>query len=272
MMDTKSKQLQQQYEGYLQTPLLWNKQTVFGLHQLQIPKQNTIIFNRKTAKNLRLGKLVEQFVSTELNAIKEISILLENVQVHNGKQTIGELDCILEYDKTPIHLEIVYKFYLYDASAMDSEIAHWIGPNRNDTLLKKYRKLKEKQLPLLHNPHTKAILEGLNLKAEKIIQRVLFKAQLFIPYKNNPIKFEQLNEACLYGFYVNASEINQFADCKFYIPSKRDWLIAAHPQVHWQTYNQFSEEIKELTSQRMSPLCWIKHPNGTLEKFFVVWW
>ncbi|WP_417362003.1 DUF1853 family protein [Galbibacter sp.] len=271
-MDIKSKQLQQQFQGYLQTPLLWGKQAVFGLHQLQIPKQKTIIFNRKTAHNLRLGKLVEQFVGEELNAIKEISILLENVQVQNEKQTIGELDCILEYDKTPIHLEIVYKFYLYDDSALGSEIAHWVGPNRNDTLIKKLTKLKEKQLPLLYNPHTKTILEGLNLKAENISQRVLFKAQLFAPHKKNSFKFEQLNEACLHGFYVNVSEINQFRDCKFYIPSKKDWLIAVHPQVHWQTYNQFSEEIKALTSQRMSPLCWIKYPNGTLEKFFVVWW
>lgn len=271
-MDTKSKQLQQQYQGYLQTPLLWKKQTIFGLHQLQIPKQKTSIFNRKTTKNLRLGKLVEQFVSTELSGIKEISILLENVQVHNGKQTIGELDCILEYDNTPIHVEVVYKFYLYDVAEMDSEIGHWIGPNRNDSLLKKLTKLKEKQLPLLFNPHTKTVIEELHLKAENIQQLVLFKAQLFVPYKMDSIKFEHLNEACLYGFYVKVSEINQFSDCKFYIPSKIDWLIDVHPQVHWQTYHQFSEEATELTSERMSPLCWMKYPNGTMEKFFVVWW
>src|SRR5690606_34795189 len=269
-MDMKSKQLQQQYQGYLQTPLLWDKQAGFDLQQFEIPKQETIIFNRKTAKNLRLGKLVEQFVSTELNSVKEISILLENAQVQNGKQTIGELDCILMYNTTPIHLEIVYKFYLYDDSIMDSEIEHWIGPNRNDTLVKKYTKLKEKQLPLLHNAHTKIILDQLSLKAEDITQRVLFKAQLFVPYQKKAITFEQLNEACVYGFYVNVSEINQFSDCKFYIPSKKDWLIAVHPQVHWQSHNQFSEAIKELIAQRISPLCWLKYPNGTLEKFFVV--
>src|SRR5690606_6379440 len=166
------KQLQQQYQGYLQTPLLWNKQALFGLHQLQIPKQKTSVFNRKTAKNLRLGKLVEQFVSTELSGIKEISILLENIQIQHGKQTLGELDCILEFDNTPIHLEIVYKFYLYDVEEKDSEIEHWVGPNRNDTLLTKLTKLKEKQLPLLFNPRTKTVLEELHLKADNIQQLV----------------------------------------------------------------------------------------------------
>lgn len=271
-MDTKSRQLQQQYQGYLQTPLLWDKKSIFGLHQLQVPKQRTSIFNRGTTKNILLGKLVEQFVSTELSAVKEISILLENVQIQNGKQTIGELDCILEYNKTPIHVEVVYKFYLYDVAQRDSEIGHWIGPNRKDTLLKKLIKLKEKQLPLLFNPHTKTVLEELHLKAENIEQLVLFKAQLFVPHKMDSIKFEQLNKACIYGFYVNISEIDQFTNCKFYIPSKRDWLIDVHPQVDWLTYHSFYEEVTELTCQRMSPLCWIKYPNGTLEKFFVVWW
>lgn len=271
-MDTKSKQLQLQYQGYLQTPLLWDKQAVFGLHQLEVPKQKTLIFNRKTADNLRLGKLVEQFVSTELGALKEIGILAENLQVQHGKQTIGELDCIMTYDNTPIHLEVVYKFYLYDDSILDSEIDRWVGPNRNDTFIKKLTKLKEKQLPLLYNPHTKSILEGLNLKAEQLTQRVLFKAQLYVPYKSSTIKFEPLNEACVYGFYINVSELNQLSDCKFYIPSKKDWLIEPHPQVHWNIYNPFCEEVKVLTSQRRSPLCWIKHPNGTLEKFFVTWW
>ena len=271
-MDTKSKNIQLQYQGYLNTPLLWEQTKLYGLKQLYLPMVATAVFNRVTASNLRLGKLVEQFVSTQLSQYEFINILLENFQVQNGKQTIGEFDCILEYDEKPIHLEIIYKFYLYDENVGTSEIEHWIGPNRNDTLLKKLTKLKEKQLPLLYNIHAKTALEALNLKAETIEQRVLFKAQLFIPYTKRQVEFKTLNEACLSGFYINHTEIDRFKDCKFYIPSKKNWLVEVHSNVAWEVYAQFSEVLKELISQRISPLCWIKFPNGTLQKFFVVCW
>ncbi|WP_456866932.1 DUF1853 family protein [Galbibacter sp. BG1] len=271
-MDTKSKNIQLQYQGYLNTPLLWEQTKLYGLKQLYLPMVATAVFNRVTASNLRLGKLVEQFVSTQLSQYEFINVLLENFQVQNGKQTIGEFDCILECDEKPIHLEIIYKFYLYDENVGTSEIEHWIGPNRNDTFLKKLTKLKEKQLPLLYNIHAKTALEALDLKAETIEQRVLFKAQLFIPYTKGHVEFRTLNEACLSGFYINHTEIDRFKDCKFYIPSKKNWLVEVHSNVAWQTYSQFSIIIRELIAQKMAPLCWIKFPNGTLQKFFVVWW
>lgn len=271
-MDTKSKNIQLQYQGYLNTPLLWEQTKLYDLEQLYLPMVATTVFDRPTASNLRLGKLVEQFVSTQLAQYESIEVLLENFQVQNGKQTIGEFDCILKYDGKPIHLEIIYKFYLYDENVGSSEIEHWIGPNRNDTLLKKLTKLKEKQLPLLYNLHTEPALEALNLKAEEIEQRVLFKAQLFIPFEKKQVEFKALNDACLKGFYIKYTEISTFKDCKFYIPSKKNWLVEVHSSVDWQVYPQFSEALKELIAQRMSPLCWIKFPNGTLQKFFVVWW
>ncbi|WP_236958216.1 DUF1853 family protein [Joostella atrarenae] len=271
VMDIKSKHIQQQYEGYLQTPALWENVPVFGLHQFKTPKQAITVFNRETPKNLRLGKLVEFFVSSELSQNNDIKTLLENYQVQNGKHTIGEIDCILLHENKPIHLEVVYKFYLYDENVGTTEIEHWIGPNRNDTLIKKLSKLKEKQLPLLYNEYTEPILDKLHLKSEEISQAVLFKAQLFTPYKET-IGFENLNKDCLKGFYVNVSDINQFHDCKFYIPSKKNWLSEVHLQVDWMVYKQFSEQINILTEQKMSPLCWIKFPNGLTKKFFVVWW
>ena len=82
---------------------------------------------------------------------KEIKILAENVQIQNEKTTVGEIDCILTTAKKPVHLEIIYKFYLYDKSVGTNELEHWIGPNRRDSLVSKLNKLKDKQLPLLYN-------------------------------------------------------------------------------------------------------------------------
>ncbi|WNH12308.1 DUF1853 family protein [Thalassobellus suaedae] len=271
-MDLKFKQIQLQYQGYLNTPLLWKTHEVFGLKQLELNKQDHLVFNEMIPDNLRLGKRVERFVTAELEKNKHIHVLLENIQIQNEKLTIGELDCILKRDETPIHLEIIYKFYLYDPNLGSTEIEHWIGPNRNDNLLKKLTKLKNKQLPLLHNIYTKPHLDTLNLKAESIWQRVYFKAQLFIPYHANTIDFRLLNKDCLKGFYIPFSEVEQFATCKFYIPNKIDWLIEVQTQIDWLPYNQFLEKITVLINKKTAPLCWVKFPKGAVQKFFVVWW
>ncbi len=269
-MDTASKNIQAQYQGYLRTPLLW-KNNVFGLKQFEFSTDIENIFNESIPENLRLGKRVERFVSCELKQYKSIDILVENIQVQNEKITVGELDCILKLDNKPIHLEIIYKFYLYDKQVGTTELEHWIGPNRKDSLISKLTKLKEKQLPLLYNPHSKLVLEELNLKSENLEQYVCFKAQLFVPYQKE-VEFTALNKECVNGFYVHVSEINQFTDCTFYIPSKINWLVEVHAEVDWVSYPLFYEEIHQIITEKLAPLCWIKFPNGKLQKFFVVWW
>ena len=264
------KNIQAQYQGYLKTPMLW-KNSVFGLKQFEFSTEKTTVFNETISENLRLGKRVERFVCSELEQNRAIEILLENEQVQNEKITIGEIDCILKHNTTPIHLEIIYKFYLFDERVGKSEIEHWIGPNKNDTLLKKLTKLKEKQLPLLYNRLTKSLLDNLSLKVNEIQQAVYFKAQLFVPYQKE-VEFKELNKDCVNGFYVKLSEITKFSGCKFYIPTKINWLLEVQTYVDWLNYNQFLETVTVITNQKTSPLCWIKFPNGNIQKFFVVWW
>lgn len=271
-MEKQLKYIQLQYSGFINTPLLWNDATVFKLKQFQLPKQNTTPFEGDVVKNLRLGKRVERFVTHELNAHESIEILAENIQIQNHKITLGELDCILKYNETPIHLEIIYKFYLYDNTVGNTELEHWIGPNRKDSFVQKLTKLKEKQLPLLYLKETNALLDQLNLKPETIEQYVYFKAQLFVPLplKNN--LFKTINNDCIRGFYIHQNELNQFRDCKFYMPSKINWLIDVQTQCHWLTFEDFLTKVDAILEHQTAPLCWIKYPNGETEKCFVVWW
>ncbi|WP_295983015.1 DUF1853 family protein, partial [uncultured Algibacter sp.] len=125
--------IQKRYEGFLKTPFLRINDAVYNLDQFKITSK----FNKiKIAleKNLRLGKYVEQLVSFELAQQNNISVLAENIQIQDGKITLGELDCLLLKNNKPIHLEVIYKFYLYDATVGESEIDHFIGPNRKDSL------------------------------------------------------------------------------------------------------------------------------------------
>ncbi|GAA4296834.1 DUF1853 family protein [Aestuariibaculum suncheonense] len=271
-MHYKIKTLQQQYQGYAQTPLLWTKQDIFGLKQLDINLDCQLPFTETVSDGLRLGKRVERFVSHELRHTPQLELLAENIQIQQDKLTLGELDVLLLHNNRPIHLEIVYKFYLYDASVGTHELEHWIGPNRSDTLVKKLDKLKNKQLPLLFNTYTQPILKDLQLSTEHIQQRVWFKAQLFKPFQVEDLSFQLLNKTCLKGFYIHFEELKVLSDSKFFIPNKINWLQNTQTHVDWLNYDAFHQKVQELTNHKTSPLCWIKYPNGRLQKFFVVWW
>ena len=270
-MHQKTKDIQKRYDGYLQAPCLWKDKAVYNIHQFEITPKSTK-FNLELDEKLRLGKYVERFVSFELSQYSMIKVVAENIQIQKDKITLGELDCIILKDEKPIHLEIIYKFYLYDASIGNTEISNFIGPNRKDSLVEKLNKLKEKQLPLLYSTECENYLKRIHLSSESIEQQVYFKAQLFVPLLEKEIKLQQLNQNCVVGFYMNFSELLQFSDCKFYIPIKKDWLVIPNRNVAWQNFNQFKESSKEYLARQFSPLCWLKKENGEIEKFFLIWW
>lgn len=263
--------LQKRYEGFLQTPVLWKNTDVFNLEQFQIESSISEI-DITINENLRLGKYIEHLVAFELNQDQSISTLAQNIQIQNDKITLGELDCLLLKNETPIHLEIIYKFYLYDSSIGDTEIEHFIGPNRKDALVEKLSKLKNKQLPILYSKHCQPYLKALDLDAKNMVQHVYFKAQLFVPYSIEDIQLKTLNNDCIIGFYITRDELTNFSHFKFYIPNKKDWLITPHLNVGWINYEQFKRISEDYLEQQFSPLCWIKSKNDTLQKLFLVWW
>jgi len=267
-MEFNSKKIQQQYQGFLETKLLW-KGIFYGLKQMQFSEINTTLFEGKLTKNPRLGKRVESFVSCYLQQFETIKIVHENIQIQKENITVGEIDCVLTQGNTPIHLEIIFKYYLYDASVGTTEIEHWIGPNRNDSLQQKIEKLSVKQLPLLYREETKKYVD---IDVSSIVQKVFFKAQLFVPYSNQNIQFEQLNPACVTGFYIYQHELSKFNTAKFSIPTKIDWLLEPHKNVDWLSFDSFRKQTEPILLSKKSPLCWIKQQNGELSKFFLVFW
>ncbi|NQX84598.1 MAG: DUF1853 family protein [Flavobacteriaceae bacterium] len=263
--------LQKRYDGFLQTPTLWKGNTVFNLQQFEITPLFSKI-NRPINNTLRLGKYVERLVDFQLLQDDTISIIAQNIQIQDAKVTVGELDCLIQKDQQPIHLEIVYKFYLYQPNMGVDEITRFIGPNRKDTLVKKLHKLKTKQLPLLHNNSCTPYLKQHKLKAQSISQQVYFKAQLFIPYSLPYLQLKTLNSDCIIGTYITPEELDFFKDYKFYIPHKKDWLVQPHTHVNWMNFDHFKFILKSYLLDEFSPLCWIKSKNGRLQKSVFVWW
>jgi len=270
-------ELKSQFNGFVNTPNLWGNDAVYGLNQYKLFDLTAADLTIQ-APNLRLGKRVEQFVSVVLNNDPSTFVLAENVQIQKEKISIGELDCLLKQLDKLVHLEIVFKFYLYDNSLGSSELGKWIGPNRNDDLVKKLTKLKEKQLPLLHKEETIEAIRKIGNKLQieinpsEITQKVLFRAQLFVPRKLMSSPLPVINNECIVGFYVAMSELSQLQSNSFHIPSKINWLQEPSLSAEWLDMIPFESQIQLFINEKRSPLCWLKDTKGNMQKFFVVWW
>ena len=263
------KDTQLRFEGFLKTPTLWESTPVYELSQFKI-EQKSIGIDTEIDTKQRLGKYVERFVSHQLVNTEGISLIAENIQISKDRITLGELDCLLYKNGNPIHLEVIYKFYLYDPTKQGLDC--WIGPNKKDSLVEKLDKLRQKQLPLLYAKESEKYLKSISLDTTDFLQQVYFKAQLFLPLGKNPTINSPINTDCIVGFYCSLYTLTEFKNAKFFIPSKKDWLITPHTNVDWIVYEKFLEQSRTYLDRQFSPMCWMKTTSGELKKFFLIWW
>lgn len=270
MKDHRSRHIQDRFIGFLKTPSLWNGE-LNGLTQFDYSFDNQK-FDGIINPKLRLGKYVEQFVSFCLQHDSDFSDIEENIQIQDEKITIGEIDYLFKKSAIPYHLELSCKFYIVDFTRGNKEIEFCIGPNNKDSLVEKLTRLQNHQLPLLYKDITHSYLEKINFNPSEATQRVLFKCQLFLPLDKLEYRFNKLNNECIYGFYIRPKSLVKLKNHKFYIPQKKDWLIAPHPNVPWMEYDSFRTEIQTYLKRENSPMCWLKTKTGEFKKFFVLWW
>ncbi|WP_222611339.1 DUF1853 family protein [Winogradskyella echinorum] len=265
--------MKQRFLGYLNTPFISGSNNIYGLKPYLFKNRKNYTFTNTLFNNQRLGKLVEQFVYFQLQQDDNVEILDTNVQIKDNKQTVGELDALLLSEGKPIHLEVIYKFYLYDTiHNYEEPLAYWIGPNRKDTLLYKLDKLKDKQFPLLYNELTQSYLQKHKLCLKTISQQLFFKAQLFMPYDLQDLDITPLNKDCIAGTYVSIHNISILKDFKFYVPKKLDWLIEPNNDVDWLDFYVAKSIIKNQIDENKSPLVWLKISTTEIKKCFITFW
>lgn len=263
--------LQLQHQGYLKTPLLWKGDLYDGLTAFDCTDIRETRFEGLIPEGLRLGKRIEYFALSNLSQQSQIQVIANNIQILRDKTTLGELDALLMVNNQPIHLEIVYKFYLFDEQT-GAGLNAWIGPNRRDSLIEKLNRLKNHQLPLLYLPETVSFLNSLHLDVNHIKQRVLFKAQLFLPEHVKLTNFDGLNKDCIAGVYLHFEDIARFKSFKWFLPSKMHWIVQPHTNVNWMSYTEARLKISTLINKQYAPMVWLKHPKGTIKTCFIIWW
>lgn len=222
--------------------------------------------------NLRLGHLVERVVSQLLHASKRYRVVYENVQLMDESRTIGEIDFVIEdlASRQIIHIELAYKFYLYDPTIGQSDVDRWIGPNRNDTLQKKLQKLRDVQLPLLYNRLAAAHLSAVSIP--EVVQSLCLLVALFVPYGYAGSMRSAYSNA-VKGYYLGIEAFLQLDDSEkeYYIPLKREWGMDPADHLQWGGLAVVADSIKGSIAERRSVLCWQKS-GEFYTTIFVVWW
>ncbi|MFT4537103.1 MAG: hypothetical protein ACI9P5_004484 [Saprospiraceae bacterium] len=240
----------------------------FGLSELNL--STDLEFELPT--NLRLGHLVEKIVAELIKASTNYNVLYENIQLIVDKNTIGEIDFIIKDidTKNILHMELAYKFYLYDPSISSEPINNWVGPNRNDSLKEKLEKLKRKQFPLLYHNCAKSRFNTIEI--EEVSQALCLLVSLFIPFEYKG-SFGPVYEKAIKGYYLDFESFIRIDNSAktYYIPSKTEWGMDPSENEIWSDLNGVEEYITLSMKEQKAPLCWQKHKDSYLE-YFIVWW
>lgn len=222
--------------------------------------------------NLRLGHLVEKIVSELIKSSSNYKVLYENVQVIEDKKTIGEIDFIIEDNRTKqlIHMELAYKFYLYDPNISSEPINNWIGPNRNDSLKEKLEKLKQQQFPILYQNSTKSAFNAIEM--DKVHQALCFLVSLFVPYESKE-RFSPFYEKAIKGYYLNIETFISIdtSEKTYYLPSKKEWGMDPLENEDWTDFKGIEKSFNTSIKEKQAPLCWQKYKDSYVA-FFIVWW
>jgi len=261
--------------GFLNTPPLWTKEQ-FGLTQFEFPQIDLKDFKPKPIPNrIRLGHQMEYVFKQLVAYDTPYQVVLHNLPIRKGKQTIGEIDFILKefVTKALIHVELTYKFYIINPDITEP-IHQLMGPNRRDMFFTKMEKIKNEQIPLLHSNFGSKTLQDRNISVEDIRHQVCYKAQLFRPYGIENVHIRPLNKNCIVGFWLKFEDFKraEFQSHNYYIPYKSEWVIAPHDQKEWTSHYETLLEINLRMIKENAPMVWMRKLDGNFEKFFVVWW
>lgn len=267
--------LRKQVIGFLNTQPLWTNEQ-FGIQQFQFPKIDLEAFQAEAIPaRIRLGHQMEYVFKQLIDHCAAYTVLLHNLPVKQGRQTIGEIDFLLEDVQTlqRIHIELTYKFYIIDPE-ISEPIHQLMGPNKRDMFFTKMEKIKNVQFQLLHSPEGITALSEHGIDPTEIVHQTCYKAQLFTPYGTVASYIRPLNKACISGYWLRFDALNtkDFKERQFYIPYKSEWVVAPHGEVPWQTHFEILMDINLRLLNENAPMVWMRKSATEFEKFFVVWW
>jgi hypothetical protein len=276
----------ERFKAFYKTASLWSGK-LLGLEQFGLSNFNFDHLELQESLKLPiipqgtlLGKRAEYFFKFCVEQSSNYQLLLSNVQIFKGKITKGELDYIIKdlRTNTTIHIELVYKFYIYDPtikskekSAILQELHKYQGPNGRDHLARKLNHLKNHQLPLLYTAETVALLKSHDIAVEKIKQQVCFLAHVFIPHHLWDHQFKYIYKSSIAGYYYKSSAFAKAeTENTYFLPEKYAWKMTPQELPTSYTFHEVLILINGSLDRGFAPLLWMQLEDQSFESFFVV--
>jgi len=240
--------------------------THFGFEELEIcnkwlcelDKSPRDLLDFMAHKNLKmLGPYFEALWEFYFLNYKGVRLVAKNLQVFEINLTIGEFDFIYQnlVNKEYYHLEVAIKYFLgldnqdqkcpsqllNDDSLCDeitsdkSSMQHWIGPNANDRLDKKYYKMLNHQSKLSETNAGKKMLKEFNI--DEIKSQVCLLGTLFYPVNSKNLTTsptssriniqppEKVHPEHNKGYWIKIEDVEE------HLPNTVYWQIIDKP--HW---------------------------------------
>ncbi len=177
-------------------------------------------------KDKRLGNYFETLWSFALQYSSRYQLIERNLQIHDGEDTLGEMDFIVLDNETGryAHWELAIKFYLGIGDTVNHRA--WHGPGRQDRLDFKVDHLLSRQTRLSRHPVAKAQLEERGIVIDDCA--VILKGRLFYPWQQGgPEYFPQYaNPSHLRGQWLTRQQLLQSygADARFVPLIRSGWM------------------------------------------------
>ena len=184
---------------------------------------NTYLANSKSAL---LGIYFENLWQFFLENAPCWQLKAHNIQIIQGKKTLGELDILAKHNGTQgYHLELAVKFYLQHPSYTGELCEHWLGPQCRDRLDLKLSKLNNQQFPIINHPQTQATLAKRNINLPTS-QALILKGYLFSKWQRGFTLPKEANPACLMGEWLHQKDISELAHSgsHWLLIEKSNWL------------------------------------------------
>ena len=204
---------------------------------------------------MRVGRYAESLLKA-VTAIENetFQTLAQNLQIFENRQTIGELDLVTKHAAGILHVELAVKLYL-GLPEFQTNLDGWVGPNPRDTLGKKYRHLRDKQLPLSNMSAARAAL-GLEPDQE-LMQRAWVKGYLFHHHGEEPSELPALiNREHHQGWWTlndEGWEPEHRSDYLYCIPQKPFWIHSIPRETQcYRTWKSLCEAAAPQISKRLT--------------------
>ncbi|MDB4837376.1 DUF1853 family protein [Marinomonas sp.] len=176
-----------------------------------------------SCKSHFLGSYFESLFSFAITHLSTLTPVLEHEQIVSDKRTIGEIDMIVEEPNGQLHqFEVAIKFYL---QRMDLIPHHWIGPNKNDSLLKKETKARNHQLAILNTEIGREFVYPVT-QGREISTHLLIFGRLYHPLTTQK-NIRELPVGNEIGYWVRVSDFlliaSRFSHMK--VMEKPHWMV-----------------------------------------------